>query len=1015
MDLLKNDKIGKTIKKELVRAMLERSQTVDVVGFSSSNVGYKDIQYDDVEELLNIPYINHEEVPLAMDIFKPSIEDNRELPVIVTIHGGGLTMGDRHISRPFGRLLAHKGYLVFSIEYRLAPRANVCQELDDVCAGLDCIGRKLVDFDVDFNRIYMAAESSGAYLALYVTAMKDSVVLQNAIGHEASRMRFRALYLNCGMFYTNRNDPCGWMLSEQIYGDKTTDEDFLQYMDPEHPEILYNLPPVMLTTCRGDFLNNYSIMLHDALKKAGKTCKLIYYPDDELIHAFLTVQTYHPRTLESIDRMLEWFEEHAKTGKYETETEKKRKKLNTRLKNGTVCKQNVSGFIREVRSADQALLNSIAVIDCTREYTYRQMFDEWDSYARVFSALGMTAENRSRVGIAGSISAEPLFAFYALNMTGASVSMLSYPDFLPTGMWKTMVKAEKMTDLIISDIMVTPDLWREIMQAREELGLRNIILIHSLLGGPCTGPAELVFNEFNHHALKRMEGTVFMDDLLVKYPDAEIYAAKADPERLALITHTSGTTKGTRKPLPFTNLAVNISAADYMQGQRSLILGNSAHSRLRVAPSFDFSSFFNMCGLINSSLTSGDTVVLTFFGFLHPKFIRAVKYYKLNVIFTSGFMLDRWMQTDDPGHIDFSTITNFGCGGSYIPQDKLRKYNEYIKKNGCRVSITRGYGMSETGGEQLALSPDCVEDILGYPINKDNYRILDENDGQFYTLDDGLRTGVLYVASGSLCSNTLDGEELFEFTKIDGRDFICTNDLVRLNEDGSLSYAGRADRYFVNNEGIRFDPGVVEVRISSQPCVAQCAVVPVLDKRIHDTVPVLYIIPEEKGEKAAEQVRQALVNVFVTEGGINATNLPSQFVLVDEIPCNASGKIDIYRITRDRLKGKAYNIVPVKEENELTDISIEEVGELNSITAGILPDGRAEGSALALYDMFNVPQNNSGDTSAFNPFELPKLFSKPGKGKKKMDIKPPEKLMKSATKIMGKLYKMKDFDHYFEI
>ena len=73
------------------------------------------------------------------------------------------------------------------------------------------------------------------------------------------------------------------------------------------------------------------------------------------------------------------------------------------------------------------------MIDCTREYTYAQMFTEWERYARVFSALGITGENKSRVAIGGTISAEPLFAFYALNMTGAEVSMFSYPDFLSGG------------------------------------------------------------------------------------------------------------------------------------------------------------------------------------------------------------------------------------------------------------------------------------------------------------------------------------------------------------------------------------------------------------------------------------------------------------------------------------------------------------------------------------------------------------------------------------------------------
>ena len=77
------------------------------------------------------------------------------------------------------RTLAEKGYLVFSIEYRLVPRANVCEQLDDVCAGMDLIGKKLVDFNVDFTRIFLVSESAGAYLATYVAAMKNSKKLQS--------------------------------------------------------------------------------------------------------------------------------------------------------------------------------------------------------------------------------------------------------------------------------------------------------------------------------------------------------------------------------------------------------------------------------------------------------------------------------------------------------------------------------------------------------------------------------------------------------------------------------------------------------------------------------------------------------------------------------------------------------------------------------------------------------------------------------------------------------------------
>ena len=631
----------------------------------------------------------------------------------------------------------------------------------------------------------------------------------------------------------------------------------------------------------------------------------------------------------------------------------KAKKLNNRIKDGSINEQSIYSYLMEKNSDDPDKLLKPAIIDCTREYTYRQMFAEWERYAKVFSALGMTEENASRVGIAGTISAEPLFAFYGLNMTGASVSMLSYPDFLPQGQWKTMVEREKLTDLVISDIMISPSMWPEIEAVKKELGVRNIILMHSKLGGPCTGPAELIYNEVNCHQLRRTKGTVFMDDLLKKYAQHPVSYASGNPDHMAIITHTSGTTKGTRKPLPYTERSVNTTASNFGMGFH--IMGGDVNGteQYRLVPSFDFSSYLCMCGTINSTFSNNDCVVLTFFGFMHPKFIRAVDYYKISVLFTSGFMVDNWMKRKDIDGSDFSSLKIFSCGGSYLPVDKLKKYYEFLKKHGYNGDIQRGYGMSETGGAQLTVPAGCMDDILGFPTPKENFRIQDADDGKFYTVDDGVRTGIMYIASDSLCMNELDGEVLFEFTKIDGRDFICSNDMVRVNENGSFSYAGRADRYFVNNEGVHFDAGIVETSVSRYEGIEKCAVVPVLDKRIHDTVPALYVVVEKNCKDAPELVRKALIHVFISEDLIKRSVLPTQFVLIDDIPCNANGKLDIYRITRDRLQGDAYDIVPVKKGKSLEDIEIKHEEKAASITAGTLPEGMEGRSAFNLYDLFN--------------------------------------------------------------
>ena len=630
--------------------------------------------------------------------------------------------------------------------------------------------------------------------------------------------------------------------------------------------------------------------------------------------------------------------------------------------------QSIWKYIQERNAADPSHCRRTAVIDCTREYTYAQMFGEWERYARVFSALGMTEENAARVGIAGTISAEPLFAFYGLNMTGASVSMLSYPDFLPGGQWRAMVEREKLTDLVLSDIMITPEMWPAIEKAKKELGLRNILFLHSRLGGPCTGPAELVYDEFNHYMLQK-RGAVFMDELLKEYAAAPVKYGSGDPDHLAIITHTSGTTRGTRKPLPYTERSVNTVATNYGTGFHALIHGDTGDP-FKLAPSFDFSSFLCMCGVVNASFAISDCVVLTFFGFMHPKFVRAVGYYGIDVLFTSGFMIDNWMKRDDADDFDFSSVKVLSCGGSYLPPDKLKQYTAFVRRHGYKGFIQRGYGMSETGGAQLMVPEGCMDDILGFPHPKEDFLIQDENDDRYYTVDDGPRTGIMYIASDSLCMNELDGEVLFEYTKIDGRDFICTNDMVRVNPNGSFSYAGRADRFFVNNDGIRFNAGAVETEISKQPGIEKCAVVPVFDKRIHDTVPALYIVPDRPGAGASEAVRRALVNGYITEGTIQTDILPTQFILVEDIPCNANGKLDIYKITRDRLRGEAWNIVPVREDGVLTDILVEAAGQADSITGGTLPEGMEGRSALGIYELFNAPPEEKRKKSFPGPISF---------------------------------------------
>ena len=271
----------------------------------------REIPADGLREHRDIVYQNRAGKKLLMDIFEPITDEGTELPVIVNIHGGALIEGDKNLSAGFCRQLAKRGYLVFSLEYRLIPDVRVYEQFDDVCAGMDCVGRKLVEFDVDFTRIYMVAESAGAYLATYVSAMKQSEVLQRAIGYKPSRMKIRALGLISGMFYTTRKDQVGRFLSRSYYGNDERSKRMSKFTNPEHPEIIYNIPPCYLITSKADMLERYTLDFAGELGNKGIEHYLRHMGSDpKLIHAFPVLRPDLPESERVIDEIIHWFKEH---------------------------------------------------------------------------------------------------------------------------------------------------------------------------------------------------------------------------------------------------------------------------------------------------------------------------------------------------------------------------------------------------------------------------------------------------------------------------------------------------------------------------------------------------------------------------------------------------------------------------------------------------------------------------------------------------------------------------------
>lgn len=257
---------------------------------------------DDIEAQLDVAYSGGSHNPLFLDIYRAKKYAGIRLPVILMVHGGGLYVGSRKLTSAICQELARRGFLVFNLEYRLLTEADACQEIADICAGFRQAEALLPHYNGDRNRVYAVAESAGAYLTLYTAAMHNSERIREKIGCPVSGLQIRRMAFFSGMFYTKKADLIGVAYPLQIYGKKCLDREFMRYMNPEDPEVMRGLPPMLLVSSDADFLKKYTLKYADALKKSGQSCRLLYYTGKkELTHAFPAYRLDLKESLEVID------------------------------------------------------------------------------------------------------------------------------------------------------------------------------------------------------------------------------------------------------------------------------------------------------------------------------------------------------------------------------------------------------------------------------------------------------------------------------------------------------------------------------------------------------------------------------------------------------------------------------------------------------------------------------------------------------------------------------------------
>ncbi len=100
------------------------------------------------------------------DLYRP--DDDQIYPLVIMIHGGAWSAGDKWNLVDHAREMAQAGFVALSINYRLAPKHQMPDQIADCRAALVWAAQQAELWKADTNRLCLWGYSAGAQLSAWM-------------------------------------------------------------------------------------------------------------------------------------------------------------------------------------------------------------------------------------------------------------------------------------------------------------------------------------------------------------------------------------------------------------------------------------------------------------------------------------------------------------------------------------------------------------------------------------------------------------------------------------------------------------------------------------------------------------------------------------------------------------------------------------------------------------------------------------------------------------------------------
>ncbi|HUP27053.1 MAG TPA: alpha/beta hydrolase [Chloroflexia bacterium] len=236
------------------------------------------MQASDVKR--DVTYCTAGGVALKMDIYSPPA--NRQAapaPVVLYVHGGSWISGDKfEVGQAAGELSA-KGYLVASVNYRLAPQYRWPAQIEDVKCAVRYLRASAATYSLDPNRIAAWGSSAGGHLVALLGLTGKSAGFEGAGGYADQSSAVQAVVDMFGPTDLTAFNPDRFAtgIGDAVFGVKPGGPtDVLVKASPVN-YVSASAPPFLILQGDKDTLvpPSQSQLLHDRLVAAGAKSDLV--------------------------------------------------------------------------------------------------------------------------------------------------------------------------------------------------------------------------------------------------------------------------------------------------------------------------------------------------------------------------------------------------------------------------------------------------------------------------------------------------------------------------------------------------------------------------------------------------------------------------------------------------------------------------------------------------------------------------------------------------------------------